>query len=82
MNYDDSLKLMAAIAVGLLIIGEWRARRRYVIRCDEGEFICTRRFFGGEPIYRKDEDCWWIWPDPLRPDGIIIAHHPRILSEK
>lgn len=82
MEMNDFV-ILSSVAVAIIyIIIELCSCRRYVITCDEGAFVCTKRFMGGEVIHKHHDNYWWIWPDDRWPNGIIRAHNPRLILSR
>lgn len=57
------LVVVAAVALVAYVAIDLKSCGRFQIECDQGTYHCTKRLFGGEPIYKHSESCWLIWPD-------------------
>jgi len=60
-----------AIATVMCILELCSCGTKHVI-CDEGRFTCTKRFFGGEPIFKRTETTWWLWPEESEVTGLTL----------
>ncbi len=74
-NFLLGLVIVAAVLVG---INDARSCGRFKVTCDQGQYICTRRFLGGEKVYKETDTKWWIWPDCFGPNQMIIVTNPKI----
>ncbi len=68
----SKLNLLLIFVIVVAVVMEIKSCGIFKIDCDEGVFVCTKRFLSGEPIYRESEKRWLIWHDGLRGKGACI----------
>ena len=61
----NKLEWLLLCVSAIAVVMEIKSCATFKIDCDEGVFICTKRFFCGEPIYRHSDERWLIWHDGL-----------------
>jgi hypothetical protein len=79
-KFDVVLVLLIIVLACLATVQEYSYSGYTTIQCDQGIFTVHQSMFGGRPIYKASNDCWWLWLTP-HSDVVTRVDRPTVIYQ-